>query len=75
MPVAKPDGETVGIITEADIIRVLLEGKKLETLTAKDVMSTKPITVDVETPVEDVMRVRYPLLKPASYRRLIHKSR
>jgi len=49
MPVARPDGRMVGVVTESDIIRVLIEGKRLETLTASDVMTGAPITVDVDT--------------------------
>jgi CBS domain-containing protein len=56
MPVAAPDGLVVGVITESDIIRALIQGKKLENLTAADVMSRPPITVDVDTPLEDVMK-------------------
>jgi CBS domain-containing protein len=56
MPVAAPDGRVVGVITESDIIRALIHGKKLENLTAADVMSRPPITVDVDTPLEDVMK-------------------
>jgi len=56
MPVADADGRVVGVITEADIVRALNEGKQLENLTATTVMTGPPITVDVETPIEDVMK-------------------
>jgi CBS domain-containing protein len=56
MPVADADGRVVGVITEADIVRALNEGKHLENLTAGSVMTGPPITVDVETPIEDVMK-------------------
>lgn len=56
MPVAALDGRVVGVITESDIIRALIQGKKLETLTAADVMTGPPITVDVNTPLEEVMK-------------------
>ncbi len=57
MPVAERDGTVLGIITEADILRALIEGKRLETLVAEDIMSLGPITVEVDTPVEEVMRI------------------
>ena len=38
MPVAAPDGRVVGVITEADIIRALIDGKRLENLTAGEVI-------------------------------------
>jgi CBS domain-containing protein len=56
MPVAAPDGRVVGVITEADVVRALVQGKRLENLTAVDVMTGPPITVDVNTPLEDVMK-------------------
>ena len=56
LPVADVDGRVVGVITEADIIRALNEGKRLENLTASSVMTGPPITVDVETNLADVMK-------------------
>src|SRR5678815_783795 len=44
MPVTERDGTVVGIVTEADILRALGEGKALETLTASDIMTAKPTT-------------------------------
>ena len=56
MPVAADDGRVIGVITEADIVRALLEGKRLENLTASDVMTGLPITVDQNTSLADVMK-------------------
>jgi CBS domain-containing protein len=56
MPVAAPDGRVVGVVTEADIVRALVQGKRIENLTAVEVMTGPPITVDVNTPLEDVMK-------------------
>ncbi len=56
MPVADSDGRVVGVITEADIIRALLEGKRLENLTAGEVMTGPALTVDAKAPLEEVMR-------------------
>ncbi len=56
MPVADVDGRVIGVITEADIIRALSEGKRLENLTASSVMTGPPITVNMETPVAEVMK-------------------
>ena len=57
MPVTSRAGEVLGIVTEADIIDALLDGKKLETLTAQDIMSAEPVTVDVKASQEDVMKL------------------
>jgi len=56
MPVAADDGRVIGVITEADIVRALLEGKRLENLTASDVMTGPPITVDQTASLEDLMK-------------------
>ena len=56
MPVADPDGRVVGVITEADIIRALLDGKRLENLTAGQVMTGPALTVEATTPLEEVMK-------------------
>ena len=57
MPVAERDGTVVGIVTEADILRALGEGKALETLTASDIMTAKPASVDVETPITEIIQI------------------
>lgn len=57
MPVTDRGGTVLGVITEADILGALIEGKKLETLTAGDIMSKHPVTVDVEAPVEKVLEI------------------
>ena len=56
MPVAASDGRVIGVITESDIVRTLIEGKRLENLTAGEVMTGPPITVDVGTEIEQVMK-------------------
>jgi len=56
MPVAALDGRVVGVVTESDIVRTLIAGKRLENLTAGEVMTGPPITVDVDTPLEEVMK-------------------
>jgi len=56
MPIAEPDGRVVGVVTEFDIVHTLIAGKRLENLTAREVMTDAPITVDVETPIKDVMK-------------------
>ncbi len=56
MPVAERNGKVVGSITEADIIRALTDGKPLESLMAKDIMNSAPITVDVDAPLKGVMK-------------------
>jgi len=56
MPVVEQDGKVLGVITEADIVYSLIDGHRLENVTAADFMTTPPATVDVETSLEEVMR-------------------
>ncbi len=57
MPVAERDGTVVGVITEADILRALVDGRQLETLTAESIMTPTPTTVDVDSPMDQVMKL------------------
>jgi CBS domain-containing protein len=57
MPVAERGGTVLGVITEADVLGALHDGKKLEKLTAEDIMSDNPVTVDTETEVEKVIQL------------------
>jgi CBS domain-containing protein len=56
MPVADTDGRVVGVITEADILRAVSEGKRLENLSAASEMTGPAITVNVDTPLEELIK-------------------
>lgn len=48
----------VGIISERDVFRkVVLEGKKLDKVTVKDIMSTELTTVTADTSLDDCMEL------------------
>ena len=57
MPVADRTGKVLGVITGGDILAVLTEGKKLDALTAEDIMSKDPVTVDVGATMAEVMKL------------------
>ncbi len=57
MPVVDSDGKVLGVVSESDIVRVLIDGKHLENLTAGEVMTSPAISVDVDSPLEDVMKI------------------
>ena len=57
MPVTNREGEVLGVVTEADILDALMDGKKLETLTAQEIMSSEPITIDVKASLDEVMKL------------------
>ena len=57
MPIADSNGKVIGIVTEIDILNQIRDGKDLEKLTAGDIMTKNPITVDVNTPITDVINI------------------
>ncbi len=57
MPITERDGSVVGIVSELDLIRALRAGKRLETTTADEIMTTEVVGVDVDAPVEEVMEM------------------
>ena len=57
MPITDDEGSVIGIITELDILDAVLAGKELVKITAGDIMTSKPITVDVDTPLTDVVKI------------------
>jgi CBS domain-containing protein len=59
MPVVERDGTVIGIVTEDDILRAFVDGIQLDLLVVQGIMSTDPITVNVETPLAEVMQTIY----------------
>lgn len=57
MPVADEDGTIAGIVTEFDVIRAIRDGLKIDTTTVETIMTEKVISVDVETPLHEVLDV------------------
>ncbi|MFQ5585529.1 MAG: CBS domain-containing protein [Thermodesulfobacteriota bacterium] len=57
MPVTDDDGRVVGIVTELDLLNQIQQEKDLFRLTAEDVMTRDSMTVDVDTPLDDVLSI------------------
>ncbi len=57
MPITDREGRVVGIVSELDLIRALRADRSLDTTTAEQIMTREVCTVDVSTPVEDVMEI------------------
>ncbi|MBI4686888.1 MAG: CBS domain-containing protein [Nitrospirae bacterium] len=57
MPVTDENGKVVGVVSEFDLLGQVCEGKELVKLTAEDIMTKNPITVDANTKVNDVLQV------------------
>ena len=56
MPVTDDEGNVIGIVTELDILDAVLSGKDLVKIIVKDIMTTKPVTVDVDTALTEVVK-------------------
>ncbi|MGH7166844.1 MAG: CBS domain-containing protein [Nitrospiraceae bacterium] len=56
LPVVERDGELIGIVTEFDLLKAVQDGKDLHTVTAQDLMSVVPVTVEEDTAIGDVMK-------------------
>jgi predicted transcriptional regulator len=57
MPVTDEAGKVVGVITEFDLLQAVMEGRELVKITAEEVMSKEVTTVDVDTSVNDIIRI------------------
>ena len=57
IPIADSNGKVIGIVTEIDILNQIRDGKDIEKLKAGDIMTKNPITVDVNTPITDVINI------------------
>ena len=55
LPVVDDKGKVVGVVSEFDLLKALKEGKKLEQVTAGDIMSKKPICVTENTTVDEII--------------------
>ena len=46
IPVIEPCNHLVGIVTEIDVLKALVNGKDLHALKAEDIMTPQPVTVE-----------------------------
>ncbi len=57
VPILETDGKLVGIVTELDLLHALRTDKQLENTLAEEIMTRDVVTVDVSTPVADIMEI------------------
>ena len=55
IPILDPGNTLVGLVTEFDVLKTMVEGKDLHTLKAGDIMSSNPISVDEHQTAKDAM--------------------
>ena len=56
VPILDKDGSLAGIVTEVDLLRTLRAGKSLESTPVDGIMTRDVVTVDVDTPLEEIMK-------------------
>ncbi len=57
VPVVDDNDAVVGIVTAIDILKAIREGKKLNTMVARDIMTPNPSVVKTDTPLEQVIDI------------------
>jgi CBS-domain-containing membrane protein len=57
MPVTDEEGRVVGVITELDLLEAVAEGRDLIKTTAEEIMNREVMTANVETPVDDLIKI------------------
>ena len=55
MPIIEENGEVKGILTVIDILRAIKENKDLDTLKARDLMTTNPKIVNQQTDMMEII--------------------
>ena len=56
VPVIEPGNHLVGIVSEFDVLKTLAAGKDLQTLSARDIMTPQPVTVEETATAEMVIK-------------------
>jgi len=60
VPVVDDNGAVIGIVTAIDILKAIRKNgnnKKLNTITAKDIMTPNPSVVRADSPIEDIIDI------------------
>lgn len=54
MPVIEPGNQLVGMVTEFDVLKALVQGKDLHMLKAEEVMTPHPVTVEETATAQEI---------------------
>ena len=57
VPILAGDGKVVGIVSEFDLLKAIMEGKELWKVTAGDIMTKGAISVTQDTPAMEVIQL------------------
>lgn len=56
LPVVERGGEVIGVVTELDLLRAVLEGKDLQSVKAEDVMGLPALCINEDASIEEVIK-------------------
>jgi predicted transcriptional regulator len=57
LPVVNDNDYVIGVVTALDILKAIREGKKLNTMIAKDIMTPNPSVVKKDIPINDIIDI------------------
>ena len=57
IPIIDDNGIVIGIVTTIDILRVIRDGKNLENMHARDLMTKSPSVVKQDTKIENIIDI------------------
>ena len=57
LPVVDADGNLQGMVSEYDLLKVIIDGGNEKNMTAQEVMNAKPLTVKEDTPMLDAVKL------------------
>jgi len=81
VPVIEPGNHLVGMVTEFDVLKALVQGKDLHALKAEDVMTPDPVTVEETATAEDIVKhmikhqiIRIPVVRDSKLLGMISRT-
>jgi CBS domain-containing protein len=57
VPILAKDGKVLGIVSEYDLLKAIMEGKELAKVTAGDIMTKGAISVTKDTPATEIIHL------------------
>jgi len=57
VPILEKDHKVIGIVSEYDLLKAIMEGKELAKVTAREIMTKNPITVNQDTRATEIVRL------------------
>jgi predicted transcriptional regulator len=57
VPIVNDNDSVIGIVTAIDVLKAIQEGKSLNAMTAKDIMTPNPSVIKKDTPINDIIDI------------------